>query len=426
MESTETFKGYKRGSHLFFERNSKQIVLDLKDYNFYRPLKNGELKPFKGGHGFFRNMSVTEVTEGFGDTAYAQLLKFGAQRGYRHRRISNFATLFAEAENYKHLESYLVLGINFTSRDIFSKPANQFPKSVLDFMRESQINFDSGRWEANFRAFPEAVTNLCNHVRQRHYLDLEVYRMLYQLVSGFNLQHFILLTEAQTPEPVWEEIRYAQRKQLKETGYGCEYKTLFDYLVRIDRTEACSFMNALSHYRDYLKMMREMERTKSIGLMREINPDLDVTKIGYAGFGRIEKYPKYLRTRHDIVAKNYTAYSQEYDDKEFRAAVEFRYEYKKGSYKIIAPKVAQDIKNEGTTLHHCVASYIGRVLDGTTQILFMRERDEESLVTVEVRSGAIVQARGYNNRSVTQEEINWLRDFAKAKNLSYKDVCKGM
>lgn len=169
-------------------------------------------------------------------------------------------------------------------------------------------------------------------------------------------------------------------------------------------------------------MMREMERNKAISKRRETNPDLDPMTVGWVGFGRIEKYPKYLRTRHDIVQKNYNVWGDSVDEKIFKERVEYRYEYQWDGYRMIATKTSADIRNEGTTLHHCVASYVSRVMDGTTQILFMRENESESLVTVEVRAGAIVQARGYNNRSVDEKEDRWLKTFARAKNLTYKDV----
>lgn len=422
MEQTTEIKGYKNGSLLMFERENKTIAFDLKDLSFYRPLQKGKMRKLNAGQSFFRNITAKQVADGFNNPAYAELMNKVRQDSYR---LKNFASLFEKLAKYTHLESYLLLGIRFGATSTFSKPASQFPKQVLEFMKESQIEFSSSYWEHSFQKNPELLTNLCTYVRRRHYLDLEVYRMVYHMCGSYNsrIEKFKLLTDTQVKEMSIADDYYGRRNgAVLETPYGCEYKTLFDYLVMIDRTEALSFGDALTQYHDYLKMMREMERNKAISKMLELNPTLDVMQVGWVGFGRIEKYPRYLRTRHDIVQKNYQVWSNSVDEKRFSLMVEHRYEYAWGGYRIVTPKKSADIRNEGTSLHHCVASYVSRVMDGTTQIVFLRTDENESLVTVEIRANAIVQSRGYNNRSIDEKEERWLKTFAKAKNLNYKDV----
>lgn len=418
MEQTNDIVGYKHGKHLVFERNGKKAIFDFTDMEFKRPLKNGELKPFAGTQAFFRNLSVSDVANGFKNPAYAELIRKVNRAGYH--RYRNFASVFARLPKYKHLESYLVLEIPFDQASTFNQPVSIYTRDVIAFMKESGITFNTSRWEQQYLKHKSLISKVVTHIRKRHYLDLEVYRMFYAIVVGYNFEKFVKLVSPQATEPEWETTW--GETSLVETGYGCEYKTLFDYLVMIDRTEACSFDSALGYYYDYLSMMRKMERSKTIGIMRQTNPNLDVNTVGWVGYGRIEKYPKYLRTRHDIVAKNYRAYAEKCDEENFKRCVNKGYEYSWGKYKMVVPRLSEDIRNEGTTLHHCVASYVKRVLDGTTQIVFMREDVNESLVTVEIRANAIVQARGYNNRSVTDEEVKWLKTYARAKNLNYKDV----
>lgn len=54
----------------------------------------------------------------------------------------------------------------------------------------------------------------------------------------------------------------------------------------------------------------------------------------------------------------------------------------------------------------CVASYIDKVIDGSCDIILMRKKNdvENSLVTVEVRNGKVVQARQRFNESVNESE----------------------
>ena len=102
----------------------------------------------------------------------------------------------------------------------------------------------------------------------------------------------------------------------------------------------------------------------------------------------------------------------------------FRSAWEKDEYCVVTPKKCDDIKNEGTELNHCVGSYIDSVLQGRTQIVFMRSSDnpEQSLVTLEIRSRSIQQARGYSNREVSEEEAKWLEGYAKAKNLTWRNI----
>ena len=413
----ELIKGHKEGSVLYFQKGKNTIAYDLKDLQFKKKKVNGEFKTLKGGHAFFRKFSINEVAANFVTEGYGELMM---QLAKTSKRKKNVVSIFEALKDYQHLESYTVLGIPFSEPNVFNEPASQFPKEVLAFLRESRITIDSSRFQYNYRNHPQLVENLCRHIRTRWSMDLEVYRMFYKMMSDwYDLDNFAyLVKEAKHPNV----YKSGKTWTAQETAYGCEYKTLFDYLVRIVRTEACPFDKALSLYKDYLRMTRFIERAKYVSKMREKDPDLDETTIGWANFNKVEKYPKYLKTRHDVVARNYKDWYSDVDEEEFAAKVNPGFEYQWGRYQMVAPVTSQDVKNEGTNLHHCVASYIERIMDGTTQILFMRSNREESLVTVEVRNNAIVQARGYNNRSLDNGEKGWLKTYAKAMNLQYGDI----
>ena len=87
----------------------------------------------------------------------------------------------------------------------------------------------------------------------------------------------------------------------------------------------------------------------------------------------------------------------------------------------MCPKCTQDIKDEAVMQNNCVASYIDKVINGECQILFLRKQSspEQSLVTIEVRNGRIIQALRRFNNPVTEEDqkaIDYFnRKFAKEK-----------
>lgn len=63
------------------------------------------------------------------------------------------------------------------------------------------------------------------------------------------------------------------------------------------------------------------------------------------------------------------------------------------------PKDAQEIRNEGAVLHHCVGTYVDRVTKGQTHIFFIRkEKDPDTpYFTMEYNHGKVIQCRGSCN-----------------------------
>lgn len=170
-----------------------------------------------------------------------------------------------------------------------------------------------------------------------------------------------------------------------------------------------------------------------------------------------EKFPKSLKKEHDIVMMNYNVKRDQIKNEKFTKAVEqedyksLEYhpkkkrkkktdeieneglienvedieeenetveEVKKG-FVIVTPKTCDDLVNEGSSLSHCVASYVDNVIDGKCKILFMRNKEnvDESLITIEVRDGNIRQVRGKFNRNPVDWEWNFVREWAKEKEL---------
>lgn len=79
---------------------------------------------------------------------------------------------------------------------------------------------------------------------------------------------------------------------------------------------------------------------------------------------------------------------------------------------IVLPNGVADLKTEGETLHHCVATYAGRMAKGETLILFIRrcEAPNTPFYTLEWKNHKIAQCRGMRNCDMTNE----VRLFAKA------------
>ena len=157
-----------------------------------------------------------------------------------------------------------------------------------------------------------------------------------------------------------------------------------------------------STYRDYLRMMRQLE-------------------IADKG-----NYPKSLKTVHDVAEMN----TKMIEDKEladnFAEQTKHYREWEdvkvRGSkYIMRAPESIDDLAKEGSSLSHCVFSYARSVALGETTIMFLRTKasPDDSLVTVEIKYSPsrecyrIVQARGHSNRPLTTAENEFLEKWCK-------------
>lgn len=79
-------------------------------------------------------------------------------------------------------------------------------------------------------------------------------------------------------------------------------------------------------------------------------------------------------------------------------------EYEEGNLIVIQPRSAEEIIYEGKMLHHCVGGYARRHVEGKTNIMFIRHKDnlDEPYFTIEIdNSYEIVQCHGYRNESET-------------------------
>lgn len=92
-----------------------------------------------------------------------------------------------------------------------------------------------------------------------------------------------------------------------------------------------------------------------------------------------------------------------------------QYEYAGSRYCIVVPKSALEIVEEGKNLHHCVAGYADRHINGKLTILFMRDvhSKDTALYTIEMHGDKLIQIRGIGDCDPTpraQKFVNkWLK-----------------
>ncbi|MBS1473895.1 MAG: PcfJ family protein [Massilimaliae sp.] len=148
-----------------------------------------------------------------------------------------------------------------------------------------------------------------------------------------------------------------------------------------------------SEYKDYLRFCRDL---------------------GYDLKNSFVLFPRNLQDAHDKTMTLLDKRKAEIYDRKIQAAfpqLDQQYAFQKSGLMIVVPQRAQDITDEGHALHHCVGSYIPRVADGKSVILFLRKEEEpdKPYYTMELIDGRVTQIRGQNNCGPDPSATNFLR-----------------
>lgn len=99
---------------------------------------------------------------------------------------------------------------------------------------------------------------------------------------------------------------------------------------------------------------------------------------------------EYCETKNEYILRK-----TEFDNKKMAlnyAKHNKAWEFEYGDFKIILPTTAQDIVTEGNRMHHCVGSYVDRVVNGDTYICFVRRKDtpNECYITCQVHTNGCI------------------------------------
>lgn len=174
-------------------------------------------------------------------------------------------------------------------------------------------------------------------------------------------------------------------------------------------------------FRDYILSInsRRMGYCKYSEIMRDLN---DTYKQQLMLYGKVkEKYPKHLLEYHAALSINVETKRTLINEEKFKAQSEVASKYywkmdkDEGKYVFLYPENSGDIIDEATQQSNCLKTYIDKFQNGECIIIFMRTKDkpDESLVSIEIVDGKIVQAKQYMNHKITHEQENAIEKFAK-------------
>lgn len=133
-----------------------------------------------------------------------------------------------------------------------------------------------------------------------------------------------------------------------------------------------------------------------------------------------------IRDMHDTIAAVYNMKKDQISLESFnkRKSVwsKWTWEPEDEEYIVSMPESPEDIANEGITLHHCVKTYIKKVSEGGTNIMFLRKKSDptEPFFTIEVTNEkSIRQVHGYANSLLSSDPDaeKFLKKWFKEKKL---------
>ena len=234
---------------------------------------------------------------------------------------------------------------------------------------------------------------------------------------GINRDQFLLLKEATGNNPKARDFRivkYAAEQGIRLTLNDLKELRLvtdngyFDFFKYFIDAMKYTTLHKLTRYLTEQKITHEKDYFDYTGWLLEMKYDMK---------NEFNLYPRNFIAKHDEMANIY----QRFKDKQHREDIkkfnrllkEMRAQITEdnplnlqiGGLFIRLPHKVDELKTEGETLHHCVGTYIDKVLKGETSIFFVRkiEKPDEPYYTLEWKNHRVAQCRGSHNCDMTPE-----------------------
>jgi hypothetical protein len=254
----------------------------------------------------------------------------------------------------------------------------------------------------------------------------------------------------------YEEIHYLKR-MLNDKNISAiddkTFKTILDFIVKMKNRKIYDISEIFIKLNQIYSLKTAVNMLDSIASIRDEMIQVE-TRWGFSSMGAIRLYDDYLSTvlkmrnanrnfkaqfkniaeikeMHDAAFYVYNTQKDVFKNDAFKEAVKRyqKYAYSDDKYSIVIPELPADLAKEGLELHHCVKTYIDRVIEGKTRILFLRDNNEidKPFFTIELsNSGSIEQVHGFANRNASTEPgiLYFIDDWAKKFKLSKNNYNK--
>lgn len=372
----------KRDKHIIEILNQelgKKVRYNLKIKQMEKQNKGGVWIGVKMQYPFFQNYSINDIE--CEEEKFKKMIEKTKQLNPGCKSVSTFVSRLNDALVY---ENYITNGIEtecsssisysgYRNKSILTKPIEFYTKNVIKFFKHHNI-IVTCELENCFIKHKRFMEKLIDKIQHCGITDEQQKDFIVTIGwNGDTFEYFQILVERHKYD-IKNLISY-----------------LFNYLFPF---ENINFKAGLNELKDYYEMANTIGRD-------------------------VKKYPKYLRSMHDIITANYNSYKRKYDELLFKKLKRPELEIEEKEFCIVIPTTTKDIVKEGTDLNHCVSSYVDRILKRETYIFFLRKKEDKkkSLVTLEIKGKKITNAKGSYNRLPTKEETEFLKRYSKKLNI---------
>lgn len=375
----------KKNKHLIEiskEGTEKKLRYDLKKKYMLRKNEKGIWQHVCHQYPYFMNCRISDIE--CEDEKFRKMIEVVQKLNPDCISISTFISRLDEGSIF---ENYIEQGVDFeimVYRDYYGGWNNRSIEKPLSYYNVNTINF-----------FKEKKIKLTRNIERIFGENKKILEEVIQLFYNKNM-------EKEKIKKLFDDLMYSSYRidpfQQLINDYKYEIKSLINYIYNyLEPFEGIRFSDAVNFLKDYNRMASAIGRN-------------------------IKKYPKYLKSIHDIISINYNVYKEEYDEILFKKVQPMEMEYiaKHEHFCIVLPKNSKDIVKEGTSLNHCVGSYVNQIIEKKTIIMFLRSTKEldTSLITLELKQKAIIQAKGSYNRKPCDEERKFLEKYCKRKKIA--------
>lgn len=208
-----------------------------------------------------------------------------------------------------------------------------------------------------------------------------------------------------------ESEKYPIRKHNECWGYACSsYSERED--LRIERKQ-----NMARDWLEYLKWCKALKYDTDnmfIYMPNNFKKVHDRTAEEYQA--KLDDIKAEEQRKRELEAKKQMELTKQFMKELFKSNENASVFEIKGKGMIIkVPTSAEELKAEGSYLHHCVGTYVDRVANGETNIFFVRKANEPDIpyFTLEFKNNKVIQCRGYKNCSMPADVRAFVKVFEK-------------
>lgn len=452
---TETIREAMKNNHPIFlwkQKNPKGTIELKKDKQFIKCIKN--------------NGKVVEYWYDLSEKKF--MAHYSTKKEDRYVNVKSITSWFSGYNiityNYKFAKT-IIFNKNHSSFKNFKNPA----RFINGLGYSSCINYE--QWESIGIKIKEVEDELDNPnigrpISQYRYkyhsqiwkqpseVDKKIIKILQQfenpitipelndfISDDYNWDKHMILLELMKYE---KEPEYEDLFLVRESRYG--YSELESVISTSKYTYSRNkllniiykFNIDIERFVKYLRQLKDFEHTDIRWVINNYDDYLEAELYLRNNRKRkMNKYPSNLVQMHhnrtsvlaDIKAEKERLKNleqREKDKKIYESYKNLEWKPYTQDYCIIVPSCADDVIEEGNKMNHCVGSYIGRISDEKTFIVFMREKENKDIpyITVEIQNGQLCTALGYMNRVLDKDEKKFLEKYAEKKNLKYTAYTK--